>query len=110
MTAEAESKNDKEYAEAFEQIRELAQAMSALYDNAYQVYSDMVSSVLNDWITEEKDIEHIMDGLLDFCEDERFLKLYKDLCRHVYYHYPKMVGEHVALFRLLFMERGEEIE
>ena len=110
MTAEAESKNSNECSEALEQIRELAQAMSALYDNAYQVYSDMVSSVLNDWITEEKDIEHIMDGLLDYCEDERFIKLYKDLCRHVYYHYPKMVGEHVALFRAQFMERGEEIE
>lgn len=110
MTTEAESKNSNEYSEALEQIRELAQAMSALYDNAYQVYSDMVSSVLNDWITEEKDIEHIMDGLLDYCEDERFLQLYKNLCRHVYNHYPKLVGEHIALFRAQFMERGEEIE
>ena len=110
MTAEAESKNNNGYSESLEQIRELAQTMSVLYDNAYHVYSDIVSSVLNDCITGEKDIEHIMDGLLDFCEDDRFIKLYKDLCRHVYYHYPKMVGEHVALFRLLFMERGEEIQ
>ena len=45
-----------------------------------------------------------MDGLLVFCDDEKFLALYKKLCRHVYYQYPQLVGEHVNLFRLQFEE------
>lgn len=99
---------DEEYAQTFEHIKELAVAMRRLYDQAYQVYSSMVSDVLSDRITKERDIERVMDGLLDYAEDERFIKLYKDLCRHVYHHYPKLVGEHVALFRAQFMESGEE--
>ena len=34
----------------------------------------------------------------------RLLELYKTLCRHVYYKYPALVGEHTALFRLQFEE------
>lgn len=99
---------NEEYAQTFEHIKELALAMRGLYDQAYQVYSSMVNDVLSDRITKERDIERVMDGLLDYAEDERFIKLYKDLCRHVYHHYPKLVGEHVALFRAQFMESGEE--
>lgn len=51
-------------------------------------------------------IERIMDGLLDFADDELFLVLYKKLCRHVYNSYPRMVSEHIALFRMQ-LEDGE---
>lgn len=53
------------------------------------------------WLEE---IERIMDGLVDFGDDPRLLELYKTLCRHVYYKYPALVGEHTALFRLQFEE------
>lgn len=101
---------NEKYAQTFEHIKELAVAMKGLYDQAYQVYSGLVNDVLHDRITQERDIERVMDGLLGYAEDERFIKLYKDLCRHVYYHYPKLVGEHVALFRAQFMESDEEEE
>lgn len=59
---------------------------------------------MNGSITEEREIERIMDGLVDFGDDPRLLELYKTLCRHVYYKYPALVGEHTALFRLQFEE------
>ena len=40
----------------------------------------------------------------DFGDDPRLLELYKTLCRHVYYKYPALVGEHTALFQLQFEE------
>lgn len=51
-----------------------------------------------------REIERIMDGLVDFGDNPRLLELYKTLCRHVYYKYPALVGEHTALFRLQFEE------
>ena len=65
----------------------------------------LVSHVLGDFYLQsdkmaKERIERIMDGLLDFCDDEKFLALYKDLCRHVYNQYPQLVGEHINLFRL----------
>ncbi len=74
----------------------------------YQHYQKLVNAVLAGYISSEHDIESIMDGLLDFGDDEQFLELYKTLCRHVYYHYPQLVGEHVNLFRLQFEEKTEE--
>ena len=49
-----------------------------------------------------------MDGLSDFGDYPEFLELYRKLCRHVYYHFPSMVGEHVAWFRALFMTNDED--
>ena len=66
----------------------------------YAHYSQAVASVMTGRITAEKEIERIMDGLLDFADDELFLVLYKKLCRHVYNSYPRMVSEHIALFRI----------
>ena len=62
----------------------------------------LVEQVLKDQITDEQQLEQIMDGLCDFCDEIRFIDLYRSLCRHIYYQYPQLVGEHVALFRALF--------
>ena len=55
----------------------------------------------------EKDI---MDGLLDFGDDLRFLEIYKRLCRHIFYKHPQMVGEHIYLWRMQFDTKDEEDE
>lgn len=97
-----EEKTEREA--CFAAIRETVQRLSRLMDTAYQQYSQLVEQVVKDRITGEQEIERIMDGLMDFGDDQRFLALYKTLCRHVYYKYPDLVGEHTALFRLQFEE------
>lgn len=77
-------------------------SISKLRDTAYAHYSLLVEQVLKDQITDEQQLEQIMDGLCDFCDEIRFIDLYRSLCRHIYYQYPQLVGEHVALFRALF--------
>ena len=66
-----------------------------------------MDEVLADRITDEKQIEGILDGIMDFGEDERFLELSKKLCRHIYYRYPQLVGDFVSMFRLLFEEKED---
>lgn len=88
---------------------ELHALLARLEDQKKQIYvhyQDLVGAVLTNHIVSEREIEAIMDGLLDFCDDEKFLGLYKKLCRHVYYQYPQLVGEHVNLFRLQFEENN----
>ena len=58
----------------------------------------------NGRINEEGEIERIRGGRVDFGDDPRLFELYKTLCRHAYYKYPALVGEHTALFRLQFEE------
>lgn len=99
----------KEQEACLSAIGEIVQEISRLKDTAYAQYRTLVDRVLAGQITDEQEIEQIMDGLTDFGDDQRFLALYKTICRHVYYRYPNLVGEHVALFRLQFEEKkGEE--
>ena len=74
----------------------------------YSHYIQAVALVVAGRITAEKEIERIMDGLLDFGDDEKVLALYKKLCRHVYTFYPQMVGKHIAIFRMQFEEKEEK--
>ena len=53
-------------------------------------------------------MEHILDGILDFGDDLRFLDLSKKLCRHIYYQYPQLVGNFVSMYRALFVEGGDD--
>ena len=97
------------YESALNEIREIVEGITALTNAAYQHYSALVDAVLRDEITDAKQIERIMDGLVDFGDDNRFIDIYRKLCRHVYYNYPELVGEHVALFLAISKtEDGED--
>ena len=87
-----------------EMLTQFEEQKKVIYDH----YVDLVASVIGGHINKENEIERIMDGLIDFGDDERFLALYQKLCRHVFHTYPLMVGEHINLFRLQFEEKKEE--
>ena len=86
----------------------------AHYDYTLQRYLLPVFGAWKVHGLDEQRLEQIMDGLCDFCDESRFIDLYRSLCRHIYYQYPQLVGEHVALFRALFegndnaSEQGKE--
>ena len=99
----------EKYESALNEIREIVESITGLTNAAYLHYSALVDAVLRDEITDAKQIERIMDGLVDFGDDNRFIDIYRKLCRHVYYNYPELVGEHVALFLAISKtEDGED--
>ena len=87
-----------------EMLTQFEEQKKVIYDH----YVCLVASVISGHISTENEIERIMDGLIDFGDDERFLALYKKLCRHVFHTYPQMVGEHINLLRLQFEEKDEQ--
>ena len=89
------------------ELKELFAKYEELKVGILNRYTQLVTAVLNGEITDENEMEEIMDGLLDYGDDERFLSLYKKICRHVYYKYPKLVGEHVNLYRMIFEEKED---
>ena len=97
-----------DHTEIWNELQSLLTTFEARKKQIYLHYQQLVDSVLSSQIISEREIERLMDGLLDFCDDEKFLVLYKDLCRHVYHQYPQLVGEHINLFRLQFEEKQEE--
>ena len=63
-----------------EELRNIVEGISNLRDTAYAHYSLLVEQVLKDQITDEQQLEQIMDGLCDFCDEIRFIDLYRSLC------------------------------
>lgn len=86
----------KEYQEAFRIIETAVEGLELLRKTAFKQYSVLVDAVVNDRITDVGEIERIMDGLLDFGDNNEFLELYKKICRHVYHSYPEMVHKLVG--------------
>ena len=94
--------DNNRYSEALEAAKETVEALNKLTDQALAQYTALVDSAVAGHITDERELEHIMDGLLDFGDDLRFLEIYKRLCRHILYKHPQMVGEHIYLWRMQF--------
>ena len=102
--------DNNRYSEALEAAKETVEALNKLTDQALAQYTALVDSAVAGHITDERELEHIMDGLLDFGDDLRFLEIYKRLCRHIFYKHPQMVGEHIYLWRMQFDTKDEEDE
>ena len=90
-----------------EDIEMIVGIIKELHDLAYVQYSHLVDVVLEGALTDEKQIEHILDGILDFGDDLRFLDLSKILCRHIYYQYPQLVGNFVKLPKEIYDKASE---
>lgn len=91
-----------DYSAMLESMLGTVESLNQLRNQAYRHYSSLISLVLRNEISSEQQLEWIMDGLLDFCDEPRFLEMYKKLCRHIYYRHPQLVRDHVTLYRTLF--------
>lgn len=90
---------DEEYSKLYSDLKEAALALSDIFDSAYAMYSQMTETMINrPRIPDAKEAERLMDGLMDYANDPRFVELYKKLCRHIHRWYPDLVKEHVACF------------
>ena len=96
------------YDKLLEDIKETASQISELYDLAFVQYSHALDEVLAGQLADEKQIEHILDGIINFGDDLRFLDLFKKMCRHIYYQYPQLVGTFVHMYKTIFEEKEND--
>ena len=99
-----------DYSAMLESMLGTVESLNQLRNQAYRHYSSLISLILRNEISSEHQLERIMDGLLDFCDEPRFLEMYKKLCRHIYCRYPQLVRDYVALYRALFEPAEEDNE
>lgn len=67
-------------------------------------YTNMVNDILNEKITDEQEIACIMDGMLDFCQYNEMLLLFKRLCRGLYLKHPGLVQDYILYYREMWDE------
>ena len=91
-------------------IEELAASISSLARRAVAEYAPIVSAIVSQRSHDTRQIEHTLDGLLDFCFDPEALLLYKKLCRHLFAIDPAARRGMSRLSRVVgFAAGGEEI-
>ncbi len=90
--------NNAQSAVLTQELCKMLQEVQKLTDAAYQQYSMMANRICKGAIPSEENVEQVLDGLLDFCNEERFVVLYKNICRTVLIQYPQLVQDHIRLF------------
>ncbi|RXJ77886.1 hypothetical protein CRV03_02640 [Arcobacter sp. F155] len=80
-------------------IEEIAKKLSNLSKLAIEEYEPLVNKIIISKVKDERHIEKILDGLLDFCFDEEILYLYKKLCRYYYELNPHATVDYINYYR-----------
>ena len=88
------------------ELGKLISVFGQLADQAYQSYSPIVEDIVNSKSLNTQEIEHTLDGILDFCFDDKMLALFKRLCRHYYYIDPAATSAHVYAYREMWDEKS----
>ncbi|MCX5805634.1 MAG: hypothetical protein NT010_06130 [Proteobacteria bacterium] len=102
--------------DTFQAIRDLAATRDRLARKAEQQYTDEVNAVVEGLCLEDERIEHLLDGLLDFCFDPAILSLYKKVCRYYFQINPEATVGYVNTYREIWdsedgvNEEGKEHE
>ena len=73
-----------------------------ILDEAQTVYAKEVGALIQEKCADPERIEHLLDGLLDFCFDPEMLRLYKKVCRHYFDINPVAAVDYVGFYRELW--------
>ena len=89
-------------------LRKLITTFKHLPQQALEAYTPLVEDVIQNASRDKRQIEHLLDGILGFCFDEKMLALFKRLCRHYYYIDPKATADYVYMYRDMWNEKAKE--
>ena len=79
-------------------VKELALQFKKINEIAYNQYKPIVSDLCSR-VAPLDEVEHTLDRMLDFCGDDVFLELFKDVCRHYFNIYPEMIAFQINSYR-----------
>lgn len=65
---------------------------------SYNYYKPLVDSIIVEKAS-EKEVEHLLDYMLDVCHDDRMLNLFKKVCRRYYSPYPEMIASEILVYK-----------
>ena len=89
-----------------ESTYQIAEKISKLYQEAYDVYLPLVEDVYSRKVSEDE-LSHHLDYLLNYAWDEKILGLYKKACRRYLYVYPRCVKFYIEAYREMWEDEGE---
>jgi hypothetical protein len=88
-------------------IDEIVRAGLRLARQAEKQYAPEVEDILLTQCRDPRRIEHLLDGMLDFCFDAAMVRLYKKLCRYYFEIDPMATASYVHAYRDMWDEEWQ---
>lgn len=92
-----------------ENVSVLAGQMQDLAHQAHTGYAAEVEALIAARSRDTQQIEHLLDGILDFGFDDTMTQLFKRLCRYYYTLDPAATASYVHSYREMWDSEGEEV-
>jgi len=83
-------------------VDQIVARIDRLLSEAHTVYAEEVDSLIREKWRDPERIEHLLDGLLDFCFDPEMVDLYKTVCRYYFDIDPKATVDYITSYRELW--------
>lgn len=90
-------------------ISEIMVQLKAVRDFAYTYYSGEVQGLRNGKVISGSEAEHLLDNLLDFCGEDRFLSLFKDICQQLLSTHPALIRDYIQLYCTIYEGGNDDI-
>lgn len=81
------------------QLLKLCKELSLLWKQKYLMLKEEAEFVIENNIKDEIRIERILDNLLELCEDEKALLLYRKVCRYYYSINPIATVDYINFYK-----------
>ena len=81
------------------QLLKLCKELSLLWKQKYLMLKEEAEFVIENNIKDEIRIERILDNLLELCEDEKALLLYRKVCRYYYSINPIAIVDYINFYK-----------
>ena len=80
-------------------ILDLVDSMRELEQRAALQYRPVVDDIVRSGSRDAQHIEHMLDGLLDFCGHAPVVLMYRELCRHYWQIDPAATAFYIDAYR-----------
>lgn len=104
------SESNQQYETTLIEFKKIAQSIISLNEQAYQVYLPLVDAIIQTKNKDEKEIEHLLDRILDIACSEKGLLLYKKLCRYYWDINPNATAFYINAYREMWDEESLDKE
>ena len=96
------NKEYQQYSALTDNIREIAKELQTIYSQAETYYTSVVHDVICRQSKDTKEIEHLLNYMLDFAENEKILTSYRKLCRYYLDINPQATAKYIQSYKEMY--------
>lgn len=89
----------RKWGEFVDNIRGMAKELQTIYSQAEVYYTSAVNEIISRQSKDTEEIEHLLNYMLDFADNEKILALFRKLCRYYFDINPQATAEYIQSYK-----------